>query len=272
MVHQPGVGPRAEALGGQWGQPIQRHGWAAGPGPERRDPSLVHARARRWCSEWWGSAHRASDDGRRTIISLGGSGLHSGRPPAIARSLESFGAPVVSLVRARRSLRSMTGPEPGGAGEKEGVLRGRRIIVGGVGGTAPVGVAGAEAVPGGGGTGMGGVASGGGGTDAEAVPGGGGTGTGGMASGGGGTGAGAGEDDSAVVGVSSAVAPSSAAVGVSSVVDPFSMEAGESLSPVFPPLAAAGSSSMAADTSPVPIELSSAMSASLSTASAPVSG
>ena len=114
----------------------------------------------------------------------------------------------------------------------------------------------AEAVPGGGGTGMGGVPSGGGGTGAEAVPGGGGTGMGGVASGGGGTGAGAGEDDSAVVGVSSAVVPSSVAVGVSSVVYPFSMEAGETLSAVFPPLALASPSSMSADTSPVPIEMS----------------
>ena len=80
------------------------------------------------------------------IVSLGGSGLHAGRFPAMGRSLDSFGAPVVSLVRARRSLRSTTVPGPGGAGEKEGVLRGRRTMVGsedpGAGATGRAGAAG----------------------------------------------------------------------------------------------------------------------------------
>ena len=63
----------------------------------------------------------------------------------MGRSLDSFGAPVVSLVRTRRSLRSTTVPRPDGAGEKEGVLRGRRrtMVDGGDPGACAMGLAGA---------------------------------------------------------------------------------------------------------------------------------
>lgn len=80
----------------------------------------------------------------------------------MGRSLDSFGAPVVSLVRTRRSLRSTTVPRPGGAGEKEGVLRGRRrtMVGGGDPGACAMGLVGAAGTGAAAGGGTGGMAAG----------------------------------------------------------------------------------------------------------------